>query len=619
MYTSSCSTKPKSTAEEYLTCKESPECSEKEVFTLVGKCLLKGKSQVSFWNRGFRSRIPFEKMEPPVLEASVVEQDLWSKGPASLAGVMSLRICLSFVVGNCPLGIKKLSVWGQPSRSCSSDIIEKLLKAHSGNKKAVSDLTIVSENPEPQQPVLLNEDLGIPEEFLDPITQELMTLPILLPSGKAVDQSTLEEYNKREAAWGRSPNDPFTAVPFSKDSRPLPHPCLKSRIDLFLLQKGDQCLTVPFVVGRTSCSQLPQPSRLTSEKTSLVSGKRKGEYVSVSPLSDDAVQNKIASHLKPAFECTSFGNAESTSSEKSLAAIQEVKNSSLVQKCSKELNGQRQEECAFSSATMIPAKKLRAEEHNTLSSPADSGSSTHMQRLSDSLDTALASALRTFPSFTAHLKKSNVDQTRFESTGRCSLNLSEQASSLFNLAEAVLFIVLSSVHGVMVFFIRSPRSESPSSRYGLSERALEQLGESTDSSGPRSATSSLAESEKGSECKIGSADLDSSLIGEHLKLEGALQTAISITPREPGIAGALAAVESDASPTVQEGTIKMSKLEVMLAEIVQDIKKTEKANEKARAKAYERLKHELLELKQEWQQANETQRQELQQASEASG
>ncbi|XP_039614986.1 RING finger protein 37 isoform X1 [Polypterus senegalus] len=430
MYTSSCSTKPKSTAEEYLTCKESPECSEKEVFTLVGKCLLKGKSQVSFWNRGFRSRIPFEKMEPPVLEASVVEQDLWSKGPASLAGVMSLRICLSFVVGNCPLGIKKLSVWGQPSRSCSSDIIEKLLKAHSGNKKAVSDLTIVSENPEPQQPVLLNEDLGIPEEFLDPITQELMTLPILLPSGKAVDQSTLEEYNKREAAWGRSPNDPFTAVPFSKDSRPLPHPCLKSRIDLFLLQKGDQCLTVPFVVGRTSCSQLPQPSRLTSEKTSLVSGKRKGEYVSVSPLSDDAVQNKIASHLKPAFECTSFGNAESTSSEKSLAAIQEVKNSSLVQKCSKELNGQRQEECAFSSATMIPAKKLRAEEHNTLSSPADSGSSTHMQRLSDSLDTALASALRTFPSFTAHLKKSNVDQTRFESTGRCSLNLSDRGTIL---------------------------------------------------------------------------------------------------------------------------------------------------------------------------------------------
>ncbi|KAG2460346.1 ABCD2 protein, partial [Polypterus senegalus] len=161
-----------------------------------------------------------------------------------------------------------------------------------------------------------------------------------------------------------------------------------------------------------------------------------------------------------------------------------------------------------------------------------------------------------------------------------------------------------------------PRSGSPSSRYGLSERELEQLGESTDSSGPRSATSSPAESEKGSECKIGSADLDSSLIGEHLKLEGALQSAISITPREPGIAGALATVESDASPTVQESTIKMSKLEVMLAEIVQDIKKTEKANEKARAKAHERLKQELLELKQEWQQANKTQRLMLQQANE---
>ncbi|KAG2461737.1 MATN4 protein, partial [Polypterus senegalus] len=54
------------------------------------------------------------------------------------------------------------------------------------------------------------------------------------------------------------------------------------------------------------------------------------------------------------------------------------------------------------------------------------------------------------------------------------------------------------------------RSASPSSRYGLSETDLDQMGESTDSSGPRSATSSPAESEKGSEaqkCKTGPLDL----------------------------------------------------------------------------------------------------------------
>ncbi|KAG2457053.1 RAB30 protein, partial [Polypterus senegalus] len=78
------------------------------------------------------------------------------------------------------------------------------------------------------------------------------------------------------------------------------------------------------------------------------------------------------------------------------------------------------------------------------------------------------------------------------------------------------------------------------------------MGKSTDSSGPQSATSSPAESEKGSECTIVSADLHSSPIGEdHLKLEKALQSAASATPREQGAAGTLATVEPAASSMLQ--------------------------------------------------------------------
>lgn len=80
--------------------------------------------------------------------------------------------------------------------------------------------------------------ISIPEEFLDPLTQEVMMLPMMLPSGMSVDTSTLEEYQKREATWGRPPNDPFTGVPFTSTCQPLPNPTLKSRIDRFLLQKG---------------------------------------------------------------------------------------------------------------------------------------------------------------------------------------------------------------------------------------------------------------------------------------------------------------------------------------------------------------------------------------------
>lgn len=65
-----------------------------------------------------------------------------------------------------------------------------------------------------------------------------MLLPMLLPSGVSVDNSTLEEHQKREATWGRAPNDPFTGVPFTPSSQPLPNPQLKGRIDHFLLQRG---------------------------------------------------------------------------------------------------------------------------------------------------------------------------------------------------------------------------------------------------------------------------------------------------------------------------------------------------------------------------------------------
>ncbi|KAG2465974.1 S6A13 protein, partial [Polypterus senegalus] len=96
------------------------------------------------------------------------------------------------------------------------------------------------------------------------------------------------------------------------------------------------------------------------------------------------------------------------------------------------------------------------------------------------------------------------------------------------------------------------RSASPSSRYGLSETDLDQMGESTDSSGPRSATSSPAESEKGSEGAIVSADVDSSPIGEdYLKLEKARRSAASVTQlRGTGAAGTPASAESAASSTV---------------------------------------------------------------------
>ncbi len=111
---------------------------------------------------------------------------------------------------------------------------------------------------------LSDSNLPIPEEFLDPITQEVMMLPMLLPSGVSVDNTTLEEHQRREATWGRLPNDPFTGVPFTSTSKPLPNPQLKSRIDHFLLQQGMN--RKDGMLGRQSEADSPQASRLIASK-----------------------------------------------------------------------------------------------------------------------------------------------------------------------------------------------------------------------------------------------------------------------------------------------------------------------------------------------------------------
>ena len=52
----------------------------------------------------------------------------------------------------------------------------------------------------------------VPSEFLDKITYDIMHVPMLLPSGHYVDQSTLERLADNDALYGRPPTDPFTGM-----------------------------------------------------------------------------------------------------------------------------------------------------------------------------------------------------------------------------------------------------------------------------------------------------------------------------------------------------------------------------------------------------------------------
>uniref|UniRef100_A0A8C7VRT5 U-box domain containing 5 n=1 Tax=Oncorhynchus mykiss TaxID=8022 RepID=A0A8C7VRT5_ONCMY len=238
-------------------------------FRLVGRCELREETHVSFSHPCFRPRPPFPSLPPPPREGCR-QEELWSRGPLSLGSVKQLRVSVPYGAGASAMGLKALAVWGLPSRCCPPEEAERVRIAHENASlrpaPQLSHLASAQDlwddnnvlyfsrsNPPPSL-------LQVPEDFLDPLTQEVMLLPMLLPSGVSVDSSTLEEYQRREATWGRVPNDPFTGVPFIPEAQALPNPHLKSRIDRFLLQTGLEVREG--MVGRQVQGESPHTSRL---------------------------------------------------------------------------------------------------------------------------------------------------------------------------------------------------------------------------------------------------------------------------------------------------------------------------------------------------------------------
>ncbi|KAG8453289.1 hypothetical protein GDO86_000068 [Hymenochirus boettgeri] len=343
--------------------------NDKGVFILVGKVQLKNQSKVTLNNRGFRPRSPFHQYDQVMSYPGSSCQELWNKGPFSLSNVTSLKICVTLVAGSVPCCIKRVEVWGQPAKTCPKEVFENLyqiaclsLPYGSGDPQPSSPMesnyatSNASENTQHNLLDFANILSNIPDDFLDPITLELMTFPMLLPSGKVIDQSTLEKCNQSEATWGRLPSDPFTGVPYSQHSQPLPHPSLKVRIDYFLLQHKPPGTSL---LGRAQIGQL-----VTSSAVALSSMKRKVEWMEDSANDGDNVD-------------TYFSAVSGLSSSTSDFCVKKMKT---------------ENEC--NSAHMDCSASL--------SDPV-----SHEQRLTQSLDLALTTTLGSMPSFTSRFFKGN--------------------------------------------------------------------------------------------------------------------------------------------------------------------------------------------------------------------
>ncbi|XP_042343845.1 RING finger protein 37 [Plectropomus leopardus] len=373
-------------------------------FKLVGRCELREETQVCFTRSNFSPRPPFLSTPTPK-PANCRQEELWSRGLLSLGAVTQLRVSVPWGGAASALGLKALAVWGQPARCCPAEEVERIKRVHEASKRQlprpVFFASSVSQTKPSMQAATPPSDPSIPEEFLDPITQEVMMLPMLLPSGVSVDNSTLEEHQKREATWGRPPNDPFTGVPFTSTSQPLPNPTLKGRIDHFLLQSG--MVRKDGVLGRRGEGENPQASRLVASK---VDGQSQySQCLSESSINNTDNQYNAGSrntNRTTQMEDTGRGHSsdnrnltfnsrpeDSADSKSDLERRKKTDLNGISKKLTDDLTAEKQ---------LLPQTKRPR--FDAVSVPS---CSSHEQRLSDSLDEALFSALQGRPSFTSNL------------------------------------------------------------------------------------------------------------------------------------------------------------------------------------------------------------------------
>ncbi|KAG7190765.1 hypothetical protein KM043_006837 [Ampulex compressa] len=178
----------------------------------------------------------------------------------------SMRLCICKTENSVP-ALGKIEIWGTVSPRCGKDMIASVHTLWS--KQQTSSYTPVAEVKHTPVTKVVNDRAGskvsleVPECFLDAITWEIMTQPITLPSGKVIDQCTLQKHEENEALWGRTLSDPFTGIPFNEQRKPMVATALKSRIDKFLLENSDmdEIKRLPRVLGYSANSTMTKPYR----------------------------------------------------------------------------------------------------------------------------------------------------------------------------------------------------------------------------------------------------------------------------------------------------------------------------------------------------------------------
>lgn len=168
-----------------------------------------GEKLIQVGEVGLKDEIGIVFSNKPQSEPNFKTATFYRSSYFTLQNTSEIHVVLKETL-KCPPVVKKIEIWGKPGKSLSNEEISEINCVW--NRKFAKTTTNASKSSEICEN--LNEDtiesFEIPEEYLDQITYEIMVLPMALPSGKVVDQSTVDKYNVCEAQQGRPPSDPFT-------------------------------------------------------------------------------------------------------------------------------------------------------------------------------------------------------------------------------------------------------------------------------------------------------------------------------------------------------------------------------------------------------------------------
>lgn len=170
------------------------------------------------------------------IDESLKVDTIYPYARKSVQSITVLKILIQDTILRRAPVLKKLEVLGVPSFRNSRDEIGEIHRLLKGTQAHVNNqISLGRKIPE-------SVDLGfnIPEEFLDAITNDLLVMPFILPSGNVCDESTIEKHNKHEETYGRLPSDPFTGLVYTSDHQPKFDEPLKVRLDEFKLKNSHQ-------------------------------------------------------------------------------------------------------------------------------------------------------------------------------------------------------------------------------------------------------------------------------------------------------------------------------------------------------------------------------------------